>query len=153
MKSVQSITAELRPGLLDDLGLIPALEWQTQEYEKRSGIKFFLNLNCKDDEISPELSTALYRIYQEACTNILRHAEATRVRVLMERKGKALPRLEMMIKDNGIGISKKAVQSSCSFGLMGMRERLRPFRGTIQIEGKSKRGTMVLVSVPLKDSS
>jgi len=150
MKSVQSITSELRPGLLDDLGLIPAMEWQTQEYENRSGIKFYLNLNCEDDEITPELSTALYRIYQEACTNILRHAKASRVRVSMESKGKTRRRLEMVIKDNGIGISKKAVGSSCSFGLMGMRERLRPFSGTIQIEGRSQRGTAVTVSVPLK---
>ena len=150
MKSVQSITSELRPGLLDDLGLIPAMEWQTQEYEQRSGIKFYLKLNSKDGEISPELSTALYRIYQEACTNILRHSKATIVRVSMEIKGKVFPRLEMIIKDNGTGISKKAIESSQSFGLMGMRERLRPFRGTIHLEGKPQRGTVVTLNVPLK---
>jgi len=143
---VRKICTELRPGILDDLGLVPALEWQTREFSKRTGIACALRLEVKELELDSERSTALFRIFQEMLTNVARHASASRVEASLRRKGDMLL---LEVRDDGKGISTEKVDGRRSLGLLGMRERALLFGGTVGIEGKSGQGTIVNVRIPL----
>lgn len=146
IKKVQRIASELRPGVLDDLGLVPAIEWLGQDFGRRTKIKCLTNLASFDYDLDPECSTAVFRILQEAMTNVTRHAKASQIRVsLKEKKGT----LELKIRDNGKGIREKAIFSPDSLGLIGMRERLRPFQGEIQIKGIPDKGTTLTINLPI----
>jgi two-component system sensor histidine kinase UhpB len=146
IKKVQRIASELRPGVLDDLGLVPAIEWLGQDFQNRTKIKCLTELASFDYEVYPECSTAVFRILQEALTNVARHARASRVRVsLKEKKSK----LELKIRDNGRGIAEKDVLSPDSLGLVGMRERLRPFQGDVRIQGIPDKGTTLAINLPI----
>jgi signal transduction histidine kinase len=146
IKAVQRISTELRPGILDDLGLIPAIEWQAQEFEDRTNIKCKITLDCEDSDLDQDLSTALFRIFQEALTNVARHAKATKVKVsLQEKHGKLL----LEIEDNGRGITEEQISDPKSFGLIGMRERVYPWGGEVQIKGLPNKGTTLTVILPL----
>lgn len=148
VKIVQRISAELRPGLLDNLGLVAAMEWQAREFEKRTGITCRLNAYPEEIVVHDKLATAIFRIFQESLTNVARHAEATSVAVrLKERSGI----LKLMVTDNGKGISKAKISDSKSFGLIGMRERVYPWGGKVKIKGLTDKGTTVLISIPLKN--
>lgn len=147
IQTVQKISAELRPGLLDDLGLVPALEWLAQEFENQTNVQCRLQLHCEMVDLDPDCSTAIFRISQEALTNVYRHAKATKVNIsLKEENGDLILR----IKDNGKGITADEVFGSTSLGLMGMRERVRPFGGTVNITGKPKKGTTLMVTLPVE---
>ncbi|MBW1936623.1 MAG: PAS domain S-box protein [Deltaproteobacteria bacterium] len=151
VRKIQKISSDLRPGILDDLGLVPAIEWQVEEFKRRTNIA----CECRADEdainieINPECSTALFRVTQEALTNIARHAEATRARISLRRNGS---KLELKISDNGKGITEESVLSPESLGLMGMRERIRPFGGELKIESVPKKGTTLSIALPLDES-
>ena len=149
MKSVQRISSELRPGLLDDLGLLPAMEWQAQDFENRTKIKCEVSLDSEEIKLEPELSTSVFRIFQEALTNVARHAQATAVKVSIKERD---CKLMMKVKDNGRGIAKEEIHSPASLGLMGMRERISPWEGKINITGSKNRGTTLTVTLPLKMS-
>lgn len=146
VKTVRRISSELRPGILDDLGLIPALEWQCQEFEKRTGIKS----NCRTDlsDFNPEgnLSTNIFRVYQEALTNIARHAQATLVETSITKKDGYVC---LLIKDNGIGFDMEEVKNKNSLGLIGMRERALLFQGELDIKSEKRKGTVIILKVPL----
>jgi signal transduction histidine kinase len=143
---VRRISAELRPGVLDDLGLAAAVEWQTKDFQRRTGIKATVKAELSERPLPREIATALFRVLQESLTNVARHAEAKSVRVkLAEQDG----RIVLQIKDDGRGISDTELAKSGAFGLMGMRERILPFRGQCEIEGQPGRGTTVSVYVPL----
>jgi PAS domain S-box-containing protein len=144
---VQKISAELRPGLLDDLGLVPAIEWLAQDFQKRSGLKCKVDLSCKDLNINPDCSTAIFRAIQEALINVVRHAMATRVSISIREKA---GELELTIKDNGKGITEDDVLSPESLGIIGMRERLYPFEGSLRLQGGEGRGTTLNITIPLK---
>lgn len=146
VESVHKISTELRPVMLDDLGLTAAIEWQCGEFSKRSGIRCRASLNCNDPAINKELSTSLFRIFQEALTNIVRHADATEVRVKFIQEG---DELHLEIVDNGRGITRKQIHDSKSLGIIGMRERARLWGGCITVEGLFGKGTMVRVKIPL----
>ena len=147
IKAVQKISAELRPGLLDDLGLLPAIEWLSQDFQSRTSIQCRMQFDCNELDLDPDCATAIFRISQEALTNIARHAKATHVNIrISERDG----RLQLKIRDNGKGIRDDDVLSPTSLGLMGMRERLRPFGGELLINGIPKRGTTLTADIPLK---
>ena len=148
IQTVQKISAELRPGLLDDLGLVPAIEWLTQDFQERTNIQCRMRVNCNELELGPDLSTAIFRISQEALTNVARHAKATRVNISLSEKAQSL---ELKIRDNGKGIKEEDILSPSSLGLMGIRERLRPFSGTLKIDGRPKRGTTLTVILPMKE--
>ena len=143
--TVRRVATELRPGLLDDLGLAAAIEWQAQEFAARTDIGCELQLD--DESISPDrdLTTAVFRIFQETLTNIARHAEATQVRVTLADRPDALV---LTVQDNGKGITEDQVSDSKSLGLIGMRERARAWGGDITFEGIPDRGTTVTVRVP-----
>jgi signal transduction histidine kinase len=144
---VRRISAELRPGVLDDLGLIAALEWQGQEFEKRTGTHCLVHSELGEEvQIDRNLSTAVFRIFQEALTNITRHAHARHVDVVLKQEGECL-RLD--VRDDGDGIPPEALHNPTSLGLLGMRERARQLGGTATVNGAPRRGTLVSLSVPL----
>lgn len=149
IKEVQRIASELRPGILDDLGLVPAIEWQAQDFQKRTNIKCITDLDSDGVDFDAEFSTAIFRIFQEALTNVARHAEATKVKVSLKRKNS---KLEMKIMDNGKGIKEKDIFSPRSLGFIGMRERLRPLDGELKLKGISNRGTTLAVNLPIRSS-
>ena len=146
VKSVRRISSELRPGILDDLGLIPALEWQSQEFEKRTGIRAVYKSYVSEFNPSSDISTNIFRVYQEALTNIARHAQATFVETTLEETER---NLVLTVRDNGLGIDKAEASVKESFGLLGMRERALLFDGELSIEGKSQKGTIVTLRIPL----
>lgn len=149
IRSVQRISAELRPGLLDTLGLVAALEWQAQEFQARTELDCRLDLDVDEEamqELNPDLTTALFRIVQESLTNVARHAQATAVHISLARQEN---RLRLIVRDNGTGITPAQIAGPNSLGLIGMRERLYPWQGELKIEGRPGEGTTVTVSVPL----
>jgi len=146
IKTVQKISAELRPRLLDDLGLVPAIEWYTEDFKERTKIDCHADLDFDGLELDPDCSTAIFRIFQEALTNIARHAEATKINIRLKR---ANGNLEIQISDNGKGIKEAEIYSPNSLGLIGMRERIRPFNGELRLYTPKTGGTTLSVSLPV----
>jgi len=120
IESVHTITTELRPSLLDDLGLPAAIEWQAGDFQKRSGIRCQAYITGNMETISKDLATSIFRIFQETLTNIARHSKATQCKVALSERGKELC---LEVTDNGIGITQWQIDDSRSFGIIGMRER------------------------------
>ena len=146
IQSVRKISTRLRPEVLDELGLGPAIEWQAREFQKRSGIRCRLSLPGGALALDRERSTAAFRIFQELLTNVARHAGATRIDIAMRVDQDVLV---LEVEDNGKGMDDSARFSAKSLGLLGMRERALPFGGSIEIGGAQDRGTRVKVSIPL----
>jgi PAS domain S-box-containing protein len=142
---VRHVAADLRPGLLDDLGLTAALEWQTQDFTKRSGIEFDLYLGDTDMPPVQDRDTVLFRVFQEALTNIARHSRATKITVDLTAEDDFVL---LKIHDNGIGITSEALNGTESLGLLGMRERARSLGGDVEITGIPDQGTTVFVNIP-----
>jgi two-component system sensor histidine kinase UhpB len=149
IRTVQRISSELRPGVLDDLGLIPALEWQAQEFERRTKINCQLSFYDENLELDPDRSTAIFRIFQEALTNVARHANATKVNVSLNKAG---GRLILKVRDNGKGISIEKIYASESLGIIGMRERILPWQGGTELASTQGKGTTLTVILPLERS-
>jgi two-component system, NarL family, sensor histidine kinase UhpB len=147
IQTVQKISAELRPGLLDDLGLVPAIEWLGQDFQKRTGVKCILNLECDDSALGSECSTAIFRVIQEALTNVARHAQGSRVAISLKENKE---NLDLEIRDNGRGIRDEEIFAPESLGLIGIRERLHPFDGVFKLKGIPEKGTQFSISIPLK---
>ena len=148
IQTVKKISTELRPGLLDDLGLAAAIEWQAEEFQKRTGIQCKITIDPKDVTFDRDRNTAIYRIFQETLTNVARHAQATEVDVsLRQRDGQ----LELIVRDNGRGITEKELANPRSFGLIGIRERVKIFSGINIIKGVPGKGTKVTVRMPIRD--
>jgi PAS domain S-box-containing protein len=146
VQSVRRICAELRPGLLDDFGLSAAIEWEAQEFSKRTDIEIQI-LSEPEDMILPQgISTAIFRIFQETMTNIARHANATKVEIILKRQQE---RVEMHVSDNGKGITEDQILDPRSFGITGMRERVHYFGGNLFISGNPN-GTTVDVAIPIR---
>jgi signal transduction histidine kinase len=145
LDQVRRISAELRPGVLDDLGLLAALEWQGRQLEERTGLICAVRSNVGDERFGSELSTAVFRIFQEALTNVARHADATHVEVSLELRDGWI-RLD--VKDDGKGISPETAGNPKALGLVGIRERARRIGGTATISGANGAGTTVSVRVP-----
>jgi PAS domain S-box-containing protein len=148
IKTVKRISTELRPGLLDDLGLVAAIEWQAEEFENRTGITYKLTIDPEDIVIDEERSTTIFRIFQETLTNIARHAKATRITASLKEKA---DELVLKVIDNGKGITEKQVSDPKSFGLMGIRERAISWGGEVIIKGLPEEGTTVTVRIPGKN--
>ncbi|MBU2262261.1 MAG: PAS domain S-box protein [Proteobacteria bacterium] len=145
IQTVRRIAMELRPGVLDDLGLVAALEWQLKDFEKRTGIRCEFFPPLEDISLDADLSTSLFRIFQEALTNVARHSGATEVRVRLHMDADSST---LELEDNGKGIQKKKTLSSKSLGLLGMRERAQMFGGRITVTGTPGIGTKVTVEIP-----
>lgn len=143
MEQVRSLATKLRPPVLDELGLAAAMAWLSEDFERRSSVQCELDLDPRVEVGDDELATAVFRIYQEALTNVARHANATKVLVRMfQDRG----RLLLEISDNGRGIT--VGKGNRSLGLMGMRERAFAHGGTIDIKGQAGRGTTLTVVIP-----
>jgi signal transduction histidine kinase len=146
IQSVRRIATELRPGILDDLGLVAALEWQANEFQNRTGIECHVSSTLQDTQLDADLNTAFFRIFQETLTNIMRHANATRVDVNSTRED---GRLVLTVRDNGRGILPGEIKDRRSIGLLGMEERAALLGGEFEITGEPGRGTTVTVKIPL----
>jgi PAS domain S-box-containing protein len=145
IQMVKRIATDLRPGLLDDLGLSAALEWQLEEFQKRTGITHKIVIDPKDVTFDSDRNTALFRIFQETLTNIARHAEATEVSVSLKQKD---GQIELKVQDNGRGITEGELSHPKSFGLIGIRERAIIFGGSSNVKGFPGKGTTVTVTIP-----
>jgi PAS domain S-box-containing protein len=142
---VRRISAELRPSILDDLGLAAAVEWQAQQFQTRTGITCSYACSISHIELDAEQSTAVFRIFQEALTNVLRHAKATRIDVSI---GEEEEELVLRVRDNGRGILESERTGLRSLGLLGMKERADLMGGSIEITGFHGTGTVVVLRVP-----
>jgi PAS domain S-box-containing protein len=148
IKTVRKIASELRPVILDDLGITAAIEWQTQEYQKRSGIPCRFHVIPAEFELDQKRSTALFRIFQETLTNVFRHARASEVNITLEKRDGTV---NLLVKDNGIGISKKKINNPRSIGLLGIKERAHSLGGSVEIKGIRNKGTTVSVTIPVEE--
>jgi signal transduction histidine kinase len=148
VKSVRRIAYELRPGILDDLGLIAALEWHSMEFQKRTGIKCTFHSDLDDTILSKDVVTSFFRIYQEALTNIIRHSHATEVKSTLASDG---ANYILMIHDNGKGFDQEDVKNKDTLGLIGMRERSKMLAGSLTIESVPMKGTLVILMVPIDE--
>lgn len=146
IEKVQKISSDLRPTVLDDLGIVSAIEWQGREFEKRTGIAF--HFDFRDDKVKMEekMATEIFRIFQETMTNVARHSGATTVSAMLKTADNNLI-LEVM--DNGKGIKDKNVLSYGSLGLTGMRERAYSCGGGIDIKGFDGKGTKITLFIPI----
>ncbi len=144
LKTVQRISSDLRPGILDDLGLIPAIEWQCDDFQKQYGVKCTFT-HEGSDAFGEQSATVLFRVLKESLTNVARHAGAREVRVKLNNVGK---RTKLMISDNGRGIKKEKIDDHRAFGINCMRQRVSSLGGTFEIVGTRKKGTTIRVTVP-----
>ncbi len=145
IQTVRRIATELRPGILDNLGLVAAIEWQAAEFESRSGLKCIVRADPKVPRLGPDLNTAFFRIFQETLTNVIRHARAKRVEVHLSKQADLVV---LAVHDNGRGISEAEISNIRSVGLCGMRERAALFGGQVNIRGLPGHGTTVTVHIP-----
>lgn len=146
LTTVRRIATELRPSVLDQLGLEAALEWQGQEFAVRTGILVDLDIAVGDNRIPEHMASSAFRILQESLTNVARHARASRVVI---RLAVTQQELTLEITDDGIGIAPQRLDGTTSLGLVGMRERALACGGELCISGRPTLGTTVLLRIPL----
>jgi signal transduction histidine kinase len=146
IRSVKNIATELRPGVLDELGLVKTLKSEASKFEGHTGIPCRFKTNIGKTKFDRSAAVAIFRIVQAALTNVARHAHASRaVIALMERKKVLI----LTVADNGKGITRNPLASHASLGITGMRERALALGGTFELEGSRKKGTMLTVRIPL----
>ena len=145
LQDVRRLAVELRPKALDDFGLVPALERLADSFGEQTGIAVELESTLRDERLPPDVETALYRIVQEALTNVVKHARASRVSIVLSRKAGSVA---AVIEDDGVGISRDRPEENGGVGLLGMRERVGLLDGRLEIESAPDRGTTIAVDVP-----
>ncbi len=146
IKTTQQITSELRPSMIDDLGLIPAVEWYTSQFMERSSIKINLDIDVEESAFKNDFKINIYRILQECLTNAARHSKASRVSIKFKKQNN---NVILTINDNGIGLESSKLTDPNSFGLIGLKERAYSLNGKISFKGKKNKGTLVEVVFPL----
>jgi two-component system sensor histidine kinase UhpB len=146
---VRTLATELRPAVLDDLGLVPAIEWEIQQFTLRTGVECALDLPAQPPVLDSERATDVFRILQEALTNVARHAGARRVEVRLWADPR---RLELEVRDDGRGIGSAEAADRRSLGLLGMRERALRWGGGMEVGPRHGGGTCVRLTVPLRGS-
>jgi PAS domain S-box-containing protein len=149
IKTVRRIATELRPGMLDDLGLAASIEWQARDFEKRTGIVCAVSISAEDSPLTRAQSVALFRIFQEALTNVARHAGAQHIEAKLSATSDTVT---LQVHDDGRGIQAHEITGLHSLGLLGMRERAKRLGGAFDIQGAPADGTIVTVSIPVKQS-
>ncbi len=145
LESVQKIARDLRPSLLDNLGLPSALQAEARQFSDRTGISCVISDLPAPDELSPDCATEVFRIFQEILTNIARHSRATQVRISLTRGAGGV---KLVVADNGCGISPDALKDPDSLGLLGMAERAEVLGGSVDIQGVPEAGTRVTLTIP-----
>jgi len=147
IQTVRKIAGQLRPALLDQLGLMAAMEWQAKEWESRTGIICCIDKQSGEPHFSHEQATQLFRIFQELLTNVARHAQATTVAVVLRRVG---DEFSLDVMDNGRGIREEEIRHPLSLGIVGMKERATRIGGNIHFAGQPGGGTTVRVTFPIE---
>jgi signal transduction histidine kinase len=147
IESVQRIASELRPGILDRLGLVAAVEVEAQAFQGRSGIECNWTLPKDTVSLSDEQAIGVFRIFQEILTNIARHARASAITIALTAEG---GELTLVVHDNGIGINQSDIENAKSLGILGMQERAAMLGGKLSFTQAPVKGTTVTVKVPLK---
>jgi len=151
IKVVRRISADLRPSVLDDLGLIAALSWQAQEFTSRTEIQCEFVTHIDYINLEDETATGVFRVFQEALTNVMRHSQATKVAVVLREDERSLfgdESLVLEIRDNGRGITEEEILNPESLGLLGMKERVLAFGGELSIRGEPGGGTVLVLKIP-----
>ncbi len=146
VKTIRRISSDLRPGVLDDLGLVAAIEWQSNEFEKRTGIKIHFSSSRTELELDNKKATGVFRIYQETLTNVMRHAQATSLTTSLFKNEEFL---FLTVRDNGKGFDTQDKTNKKTLGLMGMSERAIMFGGSLTIESSPGKGTLVSLKMPI----
>jgi PAS domain S-box-containing protein len=146
VEAVRRIASELRPAILDDFGLLAAMEWHLGEFQRRSGLECVWDSRVDELQLPSDASIAMYRVFQESLTNVARHAGARRVEVSVSTRD---GRLVLQVSDNGRGITREELLGTKSLGLTGMRERISLLGGQLEIGRAAGQGTLVRVELPL----
>ncbi len=144
--ALRRLIAELRPAVLDHLGLVAALEWQAEEFHRRTGLVCYFVGSVKQVTLDSAGTTALFRIVQEALTNVMRHAKATRVTIRLEEEREVL---RLAVEDDGRGITDTEAAGRSSFGILGLRERVALLGGRMTLHGRPGQGTTLTAHIPL----
>jgi PAS domain S-box-containing protein len=144
---VSAITSELRPSVLEHFGLVPAIEWQAEEYKKRSYIEYKIVSIPQDIILDEHLSIVIFRVFQEIFTNIIRHARATKTSIKLLKYD---DRIVFEVSDNGIGIKEDQIKNEKSYGILGIIERIKAVGGDVQITGKKNQGSTFHIEIPLE---
>jgi signal transduction histidine kinase len=142
---VRRIASELRPSLLDNLGLIAAIEWQLEDFQKHTGIRPQFVSNVETLDLSVEASTALFRVVQEALTNVMRHAKASRVKIALNYDSELV---QIGISDNGIGLPRNRKSDFKSLGILGMKERIARVGGDLKFFSEPGKVTRLGITIP-----
>jgi signal transduction histidine kinase len=149
LQCVRNLSMLLRPSMLDDLGLSPAVNWQAKEFSRRSGIPIDLTITGNVDSVPDDIRTCLYRVVQEALTNVARHAKAKRIRVTIVRQE---AEVSVAIEDDGSGFSLSRPKKAPGLGLVGLKERVSELSGKVQVISSPGQGTRVYVRIPVGDA-
>ncbi len=147
IQKVRKLATDLRPGILDDIGLAAAIEWHGKDISERTGLKFSFHLD-EELNIDEKRSTAFFRIYQESLTNVIRHAHAKNISVILRKESN---NIFLIINDDGKGIAHHEIINPRSIGLLGMKERASSFNGDMQVIGQPNAGTTIRVRIPLTE--
>jgi PAS domain S-box-containing protein len=146
IQSVKRISTDLRPGMLDHLGIAAAIEWQAEAFAKRTGISCKVASEPEEISLDRDRTTTVFRVFQEALTNVARHAKATKVTALLRAEADGLM---LEVRDNGKGITESQASDPKSLGLIGIRERVNDWGGSLAVSGTRNKGTTVTVRIPL----
>ncbi len=146
VKTVRRLSTQLRPSILDDLGLVAAMEWQSEDFQKRTEISTTFISDIDDLVITPEISINIFRIYQESLTNVMRHANASKVNSALLFRNNSIT---LSIKDNGAGFDKNRIGAERTLGLLGMKERTLMMNGVYEISSEPGKGTSVIINIPI----
>jgi signal transduction histidine kinase len=153
-EQVRSLALELRPTMLDTLGLEATLRWLAEQHQQRTGCEVQVVGHLSGAPLSAELAIACFRVAQEALTNVVRHAAARHVWIELNQNDRVL---ELVVRDDGVGFDVAPTLEQAarrgSLGMLGMRERVEILRGTLQVESEAGRGTRILASFPLSEDS
>jgi len=145
VKEVQKLSIQLRPKMLDELGLLETMQLEADQFEERTGIYCNVEFSPEEFEVEHERSSTIYRVLMELLTNVYRHAKATKVNIQLKRQKNAYM---LTFSDNGTGIKKEQIESKLSFGLISITERVKIWDGSVKISGKENKGTMINVIIP-----
>jgi len=147
VQTVKRISSELRPPILDDFGLSAAIEWLAGDFENRTGIRCVIEKDIDEPVVEDTIATPVFRIFQEALSNIHRHSGATRIQTLLNVSADSF---QMVVEDNGRGITNEEISDPRSFGLVGIRERVLLLGGEVEIKGIPNKGTILELNIPIR---